>query len=68
MGYLDHVAALVHELSEVADRGAAALHAATTTTTSLGECAPALRSPAAGLCHLNPHQALSCLFPSTLHC
>ena len=24
--YLDHVAALVHELSEVANRGAAALH------------------------------------------
>lgn len=53
--YLDHVTALVHELSEVANRSTAAVH----SCASLGQCAPALRTPAAALCYLAHQLVLS---------
>ena len=61
--HLDHVTALVHELSEVADRRTAALH----SCTRLGECAPALCSSAACLSHLTSnHTALATQLPTHL--
>lgn len=59
--HLDHVTALVHELSEVADRGSTALH----TCPCLGEGTPALLPPADCLSHLHCHFSVGakpCLF------
>ena len=52
--HLDHVAALVHELGEVADGCSTALH----SRPCLGEGTPALFPPPRGLCHLHPHLPL----------